>query len=96
MADVQWQGMPHEEIDARSAEVPERPGGVRQGIDATVTYARVHFSGNYGGLCGQYQQLDRANITKEAAHQIAWAAFGMCSHQIIYYDAHGSVLDEEG
>jgi hypothetical protein len=59
------------------------------------TYARVHFSGNYGALCGQYQEFDHENITKEAAHQLAWAAFGTCGHQLTYYDSNGNVVDQE-
>lgn len=41
-------------------------------------YREVRFHGNYGILCGQYQEFTRTNITESQIRQIGWSAFGMC------------------
>lgn len=93
MGQQEWHGMAHDDLEARGTDIPVAPS-MADTFDAT-TYARVHFSGNYGALCGEYQEFDRTEITQGAAHQLAWSAFGLCGHEIIYYDDAGNVISKE-
>jgi len=90
----EWHGMANAELDSRTGDVPERLG--LQETDDDTTYARVHFSGNYGALCGEFQSFDRSNIGVNEAQQVAWSAFGMCGHTITYYDSDGNEVDPAG
>lgn len=94
--ETSWHGMEQEEITQNADHIPQRPSDFHAAdFDATV-YPLVKFSGNYGAnFCGQYQEFTRNQITKDQAHQIAWAAFGFCGHVIIYYDDHGNVVAQE-
>lgn len=77
-------GMPHDQIDKASNIPPmpesfQAPGApaTRQGITPR-RWAKVRFHGNYGLLCGQYQEFVRTNVDEDQIAQIGWAAFGKC------------------
>jgi len=78
-------GMPHEQI-ATATNIPPIPDGFRAPgapdaalkADCEPTYREVKFHGNYGMLCGQYQEFTRQNITESQISEIGWAAFGTC------------------
>ena len=78
-------GMPHEQIDGATdippiPEVFKVPGAPDESIQALgdPRYGQVDFHGNYGFLCGQYQEFTRYNVTESQIRQIGWAAFGNC------------------
>lgn len=81
----QYHGMSFEEIEL-SQTIPAMPDGfaapgsaleqVADGCEAR--YSQVRFHGNYGLLCGQYQEFTRNNITESQVREIGWSAFGMC------------------
>lgn len=93
----EWHGAFHADLDG--TVVPAMPGLLPMGAlaadRADPVFARVHFSGNYGWLCGEFQEFDRYNIDKSEARQVAWSAFGTCGHTIRYYDASGQKMGEE-
>lgn len=76
------------------AHHPQAPNMGPQGAGERI-YPAVKFTGNYGLFCSQYQEFVRYNLTRQAAHQEAWAAFGMCGHQITYFDENGQVVMQE-
>lgn len=90
----EWHGMPHAELEKDAAKVPPNPKRGPEGMleDHGTVYPRVYFSGNYGVLCGQFQEFWKTNITRTTAQQVAWSAFGLCGHSIRYYDANGNVV----
>lgn len=91
----EWHGMPHDQIEARSAEVPAHPDAGSEQMHTQGhkrKYARVQFTGNYGGLCGEYQEFDRYDVDDDAVRQIAWSAFGLCDHSMTYYDSEGDII----
>jgi hypothetical protein len=49
-------------------------------------YLHVRMTGNYNLGCIDTQTLDYYDITSEAAHRLAWEAFGRCIHVIAYFD----------
>lgn len=85
----EWHGVDYKLIS--DTEIPENPNSKNDTVDGT-RYARVHFSGNFGWLCGQFQSFDRFNIGRSEADQIAWSAFGLCGHTVTYYDDSGNVV----
>jgi hypothetical protein len=93
-----WHGMPVNEHVAKTKVAPPKPPGAKAMMAATsaVTYAHVHFTGNYGGnLCQEYQESDAYNITQDSAHSMAWSLYGLCSHNIYYYDSNGNQVNQE-
>lgn len=96
---TEWYGMPEDQIEARSAEVPAPPDAVTVERGQMHTqghkrkYARVHFSGSHGHLCGEYQEFDMTNVDEDTVRRIAWSAFGLCDHTTTYYDEDGNEID---
>ncbi|MBP2293117.1 hypothetical protein [Azospirillum rugosum] len=86
---AEWHGVDYKLIS--ETEIPENPKANVDAADGT-RYARVHFSGNFGFLCGEFQSFDRFNIGRSEAEQLAWSAFGMCGHTVTYYDANDNVV----
>ena len=98
MSSKEWHGMPIHEFVAGKMTAPPKAASFRatQGVGDGSRYAHVHFTGNYGGnACGQYQEADKYNITRDTAHQVAWSLFGLCGHKIYYYDQHGHLVMSE-
>lgn len=94
--ETQWHGMGEKGIAQDASHIPQRPSDFHAAdFDATV-YPLVIFSGNYGAnFCGEYYKFQQTQITKDQAHQLAWAAYGLCGHTITYYDAQGNVVAQE-
>jgi hypothetical protein len=92
-----WHGMPLHEFVTKKTVAPARSlSPTAAAASSTISYAHVHFTGNYGAnLCGEYQEHDEYNITKDSAHQIAWSLYGACGHKIYYYDTGGKLIDQE-
>src|SRR6202030_2637653 len=93
-----WHGMPLNELVAKKTTAPPNPAS-SQSMEmlsaSTISYPHVHFTGNYGAnFCGQYQEHDENNITKDTAHQVAWSLFGNCGHKIYYYDSSNKLIDQ--
>ena len=61
---------------------------------ADGVYSRVRFMGNFGLLCGEYQEFERYNISHKEAKQIEWSSFGFCGHTVSIYDKAGNLIDE--
>lgn len=57
-------------------------------------YARVRFVGNFGFMCGEYQEFERYRISHLEAEQIAWSAFGLCGKTVTVFDEQGNLIDE--
>jgi hypothetical protein len=57
-------------------------------------YAKVQFSGNFGFMCGEFQEFTRYNLTHKQAEQLAWSAFGMCGHTVSAFDQDGNLIEE--
>jgi hypothetical protein len=92
----EWHGVPAADLTSKAATAPPRPAEFRtMSAIGSATFARVHFTGNYGLLCGQYQEQDAQNITKDSAHEMAWTLYGNCGHKIYYYDGAGQLVDQE-
>lgn len=102
MSGTEWHGMPVEAFVANN-QAPARPGAiglpmaeVELADRASIRYAHVHFSGNYGAnFCSQHQTHDAYRITKDEARHIAWSLYGMCGHKIYFYDSDGNLVAEE-
>ncbi len=93
LAEKTWHGMPQEAIEANQDRIPARePAGKFFAPPSGYRYPKVYFSGNYGALCGEFQEFWRQNITKDTAAQVAWSAFGLCGHSIRYYDDNGQEI----
>ena len=76
------------------------PGEIRRlraagAPDPERTYAHVQLIGNYSLGCIDTQTLDYYNIAPEAAHHLAWEAFGRCVHVIAYYDENDRLVAGE-
>jgi hypothetical protein len=80
-----YHGTDHDKIDTlsnippipESFQVPNAPA-IESTADCEPRYSKVFFHGNYGMLCGQYQEFTRYDITESQIRQIGWAAFGNC------------------
>jgi hypothetical protein len=98
--DGKWHVMPVKELAAKKTAAPPKPAQSQSmekiGSSAGITYAHVHFTGNYGAnFCGEYQEHDEYQINQDSAHEIAWSLYGTCGHNIYYYDASGNLINQE-
>ncbi len=84
--DSTYRGMAHDKIET-AKDIPPMPknsaeqnqsSALALQADDCNTYRQVKFHGNYGLLCGQYQEFMRYNINDAQISQIGWAAFGTC------------------
>lgn len=99
---AQWHGMAIARLEQDAGDVPPDPRTLTQGLvreaeeDAVRRFARVHLSGRYGmNGCSHVQEFWRTDMTKEAARELAWAAFGFCPHTLTFYDENGDVVAQE-
>lgn len=82
-------------VDRLVASAPPRPAdvpAVKAPEGHEKTWPRVHFRGFTGRgelNCDHFRQFDRYNVPNNRIGGIAWAAFGLCNHQVICYDEAG-------